>query len=595
MQALFLHYIGITWSVTLKQALWDLFDSVWKMGALLSSEERGRRQFYLGERIGQVDNVESERRRTYRKYFFMSHLPASVTDDANGYDADPDDVEEGGPQHKTSHQIKQRLLRQLATEIHIGRSLDGEVAVIQSDLQWYATGLPHSTLSALMRFIGVPEVWTTFFTKFLEAPLNMGPTLENSTPGVRVRKRGIPIAHALEVFFGELVLFFMDLAVNQEASMLLFRQHDDLWLCGPPQKCAKAWRTMQSFAKVMGVEFNKYKTGSVYLTSGEKIKDEEVLNSFPEGTVAVDFLQLSPETGNWVINEEPVNAHVRQLQKQLAACTSVLSWVQTWNSCIGRFFEGTFGAPANCLGRAHVDNIVKIHKSMQQFLFSGEHGTAKSVAEHLKQWISKSFGFTDVPDAFLFMPEQFGGLGLRNPFNSLFLVHGQFPETPEQKMQDFFKLEREEYKARKAEFDALGKTGRRRRFRSIYPVSDRDSGSRQSPKGDLDSFMTFEDFTQWRESESHLLRWAYDDLRAVPRKKDIMLSADVKGALDGLAESQPDLSPYKLDSEKKWIVQLHSVELFQQCGGLTLVDKSLLPLGVLTVLKNRKVAWQMVL
>ncbi|KAL9110704.1 MAG: hypothetical protein Q9187_008013, partial [Circinaria calcarea] len=431
LQALFLHYIGITWSVALKQALWGLFDSIWKMGAPLSSEERGRRQFYLGERIDQAErayDVESERRRTYREDFFMSHLPTSIMDDTNGYDADPDDVEEGGSQQKTSHQIKQQLLRQLATEIHIGRSLDGEVAVIQSDLEWYATGLPHSTLSAVMRFIGVPEVWTAFFTKFLEAPLNMGPALENSTPGVRIRKRGIPIAHALEVFFGELVLFFMDLAVNQEASMLLFRQHDDLWLCGPPQKCAKAWRTMQSFAKVMGVEFNRHKTGSVYLTSGGKIKDEE------KELLQVDFLQLSPETGNWVINEEPVDVHARQLQKQLAACTSVLSWVQTWNSCIGRFFGSTFGEPANCLGRAHVDNILETHKRMQQFLFSGENGTAKSVAEHLKQWISKRFGFTDVPDAFLFMPEQFGGLGLRNLFNSLFLVHGEFPQTPEQKI-----------------------------------------------------------------------------------------------------------------------------------------------------------------
>ncbi|KAL9116745.1 MAG: hypothetical protein Q9187_006726 [Circinaria calcarea] len=335
--------------------------------------------------------------------------------------------------------------------------------------------------------------------------------------------------------------YFMDLAVNQEASMLLFRQHDDLWLCVPPQKCAKAWRTMQSFAKVMGVEFNKHKTGSVYLTSGGKIKDKEVLNSFPEGTVAVDFLQLiSPETGNWVINEEPVDAHVRQLQKQLAACTSVLSWVQTWNSCIGRFFGSTFGEPANCLGRAHVDNILETHQRMQQFLFSGENGTAKSVAEHLKQWISKRFGFTNVPDAFLFMPEHFGGLGLRNPFNSLFLVHGQFPKTPEQKMQEFFEQEREAYKATKATFDALGETGRRHRFRSIYPAGDGDSDSRQFPGGDLDSFMTFEDFTHWRDSESHLLWRVYKDLREVPRKKDIWLSADVNGALRRLAESQSE-------------------------------------------------------
>lgn len=590
LQALFLHFIGTTWSVALKGTLCVLFNAMWISGTPMPSEERERRRFYLGEssQHPSICNVAAKRCNSYSEDFFMSHLPSSISIHSSGYDAEPDDS-----QNKTSHQIKQSLLRHLATEIHVGRYLDDEVAIIQSDLQWYATGLPHSTLIAVMRFIGVPEVWISFFTKFLEAPLNMGPSVEGLAPAdrVRIRKRGIPIAHALEVFFGELVLFFMDLAVNQEAETFLYRQHDDLWLCGPPQKCAKAWQTMQQFAKVMGVEFNKHKTGSAYLTRGERSHNEEVLNVLPKGPVAVDFLRLSPESGRWIINQELVDAHVKQLQKQLAACTSVLSWVQTWNSCIGRFFGSTFGEPANCFGSAHVDNIMETHMEMQRFLFSGENGGAKSVTEHLKRWMSDSFGVTDIPDAFLLMPEEFGGLGLRDPFNSLFLVRDQLPQNPQHYLTKFSKEEIEAYKAAKIDFDALGETGRRRRFQSIYPSENGVSTHKHFPDGDLDTFMTFEDFTSWRESKSVALWRAYTDLLGVPEPKNITLSADVKGALRRLAKSQfSDPAPGDL-----WIVQLYSRELFEQCGGLVLVDKSLLPLGVMTVMRTRKVAWQMVL
>jgi hypothetical protein len=57
----------------------------------------------------------------------------------------------------------------------------------------------------------------------------------------------------------------------------------------------------------------------------------------------MNFLILDPSSGLWTINEEHVQQHVKQLQKQLAGSKSVLEWVNTWNSCVGRFFSYTFG------------------------------------------------------------------------------------------------------------------------------------------------------------------------------------------------------------------------------------------------------------
>ena len=104
--------------------------------------------------------------------------------------------------------------------------------------------------------------------------------------------------------------------------------------------------------------------------------------------------------------------------------------------------------------------------------------------------------------------------------------------------------------------------------------------------------LSFEEFTRFRESTSVSLHRAYTRLMSVPFKQDIGLTQEVKHELRQL-ENQ--LKSRLLDSEKKWMVQLHAGELFERCGGLSLVDKCFLPLGVLTMMRGKKVTWQMVL
>ena len=137
------------------------------------------------------------------------------------------------------------------------------------------------------------------------------------------------MAHATEKFIGELVLFVMDLVVNRETGMLLYRLHDDIFLVGEPERCAKAWEALGAFAKVMGLDFNMHKTGSVYLTDGTKKPNPKVSSILPSGTVQIGHLTLDAESGEWVIDQKQVGEHVAQLKLQLAASGSVLGWVQT--------------------------------------------------------------------------------------------------------------------------------------------------------------------------------------------------------------------------------------------------------------------------
>ncbi|CZR69054.1 uncharacterized protein PAC_18955 [Phialocephala subalpina] len=601
LDAIFLHYIGMSWSVGMKSILCEIGDrpGFWKHHVNIPQKVKDCRRYFLGEyRFGEEagGSVEKARQDMYRKDFFLSQLPSSVTEGSGGYD-DEDDAESDGwdavpsnPGKKSPKQVKQQLLRIMATEVELQKSINGRVAVVQSDFQWFGTSISHSSIYAVLRFVGMDEKWISFFRKFLEAPLNMGPVSDQDEQ-VRIRKRGVPMAHALEKFFGELVLFFMDLAVNQEAAMLLYRFHDDLWLVGEPERCTRAWETMQQFSTVMGLELNKSKTGSVFLTKEDELsyEDSELVARLPVGPVAIGFLNLDPESTDWVIDQKQVDAHVRQLSKQLAKAPNVLSWVQTWNSCIGRFFSHTFGEPANCFGRAHVDGILETYKRMQDDIFPGSNA-----CKYLKGLIEERFSVTDIPDAFIFLPESLGGLGVRNPFISPFLVRDNVCESPSKLMEGFLKREAEAYHTCKREFEELSPQGRKRRLRIIY-TDEYGEGDPSAVLEDADTFMSMKEFISVRESTSPELHSAWEELMEVPHKKEIVASSEVMQSLRSLTFSQPELRGNGMESEIRWILQMHEKELTEKCGGTSIVEKNLLPLGILTILRKKKVAWQMVL
>ncbi|RDW89164.1 hypothetical protein BP6252_01196 [Coleophoma cylindrospora] len=593
LQAIFLHCIGMSWSSWTKKTLSDTFlrKSIWKHKMDIPRKVRDRRRYYLGEYEGRTQHgIEEIRHTIYKKDFFLSQLPSSVYEGAGGYDDDEEELsDDNTEERKSPKEIKQQLLRQIASEMHLRLAMEGEFAVVQSDFQWFGTSISHTTISAVLRFIGVSDEWIAFFKKFLEAPLNMAPVSDNSeSSSARIRKRGVPMAHALEKFFGELVLFFMDFSVNQRAEMLLYRFHDDLWLCGQPEKCAKAWNVMEEFSAVMGLEFNQKKTGSVYISKDSTggTKKRRFTDALPEGPVSVGLLMLH-SSGEWMIDQAQVDAHVAQLQKQLSQCESILSWVQTWNSCIGRFFSHTFGEPAHCFGMSHVDRILETYRKMQETLFQGSN-----VTTHLKTIMKERFRIDDIPDAFIYLPEQLGGLGLLNPFISPFLFRDTVTPIPDARLRKAITQSRTDYNKAKRIFGFLSKQERHRRLRQLYPGEFDVANIADT---ELDRFFSYEEFVQYDESINPDLAYAYKDLMTLPVKKDIIMSRRITEAVDTIAVIQPELNQATLSSEIKWILTFYERELFERCGGLSIIEKNLLPLGILKILRKRRVAWQMVL
>lgn len=592
LQSMLVHYIGVKLCVNAKEELKYWLDRLMIPDCSIPQEERDVRKFYLNHAFkepGSYYTLQSQLQTTYWDDIFLSQLPNSVKD-TGGYDDEDDDSKDTTNNKKSWLQIKQQLLHHIASKILIDRKVYDDVAVVQTDLQWFATSIPHSTVYAVLKFCGLTDKWITWFRAYLEVPLNMTKAAGGEQE-IRKRKRGIPISHALEKYLGEMILVFLDIAVKREADLLLYRMHDDIMLCGPTAQCEKAWATMQKFVQIMGLEFNNKKTGSISLNATSSKKAQ-----LPDGDVAVDFLKLSSDQGLWVIDNDQVDAHIKQLKKQLDESEDILSFVRTYNSCIGRFFGHTFGLPAHCLGHKHVKDILHTHHRIQEELF-GQDGVTAVLKEKLQSLLKSDESLPDlqITDSFIHNPILLGGLGVTNPFIPLLLVASDLSKTsPDQRVADFLEDEKKNYGVQKRLFEYETLSSRKKRRTKILENDKLDEDDEEI--FDLDNFFSFEEYIKNREWTSPQLLNLYNSLVASPEASPVNVSTRVKEDLKRLtAEGAKQVSFDELTTEEKYKVQMFSDEMFKTFGTVGIVDRELAPLGVMKAVMGEKVTWQMVL
>lgn len=246
----------------------------------------------------------------------------------------------------SSQNTLHHLLHVLAAEIILKKKQGGDLSVVRSDFRWFGPSLPHSTMFAVLSFLGVSDRWVNIFRRILEAPIKFA---EDGPDGkVQIRKRGIPIGGPLGVMLGEMPLFCLDFAFNQITDgARLYRLYDDFWFWGDEQSCVEGWKVVSDFTKLTGLEINEDKTGSVTI-GGSTWKI--VNKGLPSGDVKWGFLKLDSVTGKFVIDPESVDQHIEHLRGQLASCESVFEWIRTWNIYGVRFFSNNFGPPAHAFG-----------------------------------------------------------------------------------------------------------------------------------------------------------------------------------------------------------------------------------------------------
>ncbi|KAK3326895.1 hypothetical protein B0H66DRAFT_171409 [Apodospora peruviana] len=556
--------------------------------------------------------VESPRR-------MLHSLEQEVDDDDGDRESEDDDDENDDDVPKSRMKLKQKLLHILATEIAINTGRDdgtGELTAIHSSFEDWNPLLPHQTVLTVLRFFGMSETWLSFFKQFLEAPIKfMGdsdsnnPAPTNTTTPPRVRRRGTPASHVLSDVFGETTLFCLDFAMNQstKGKQHLWRVFDDFWFWSPDHQVAvQAWKTVQEFVQVTSTVIDLDKTGTVRITgsSGKRTNKLPVIDkSLPEGQIRWGFLHLSPVSGRFEIDQAMVDHHINELRTQLDSpknAKSVFAFIQTWNTYASRFFTSNFGKPANCFGRAHVDQMLATHERIQRDVFSSGMGgmvdPSGSVVDHIKKTLRSRFGIADVPDGYLFFPVELGGLELQSPFIPLLLIRDAVLEDGSKSLQK---------KLAEAEQAAYQKS--RLAFHNGYTAVQRADLDEPNwvpdNQEERDNFMSFEEYTRYREEFSfsyngYQVDQAFDELMESPAQQGVGLDKVRIGAALEKLNMQPDLQAIKgghfsaMAVYWAWIVTMYGPEVVERFGGLNIVDPGLLPMGMVSLLRERKVTWQ---
>ena len=643
LQAIFLQYLGIKWSVFFKQAFtrFAKSDGAWtSSSAEISKLDKRRREYFLGPQ-DKGGSIQVRRRQLYRARYLVSqllHTPDQQTEvDEGDEEADygrmqvqqapqapvqsfsmsvnpgpaarrgghakmasttatkrarrvamdnhgEEDDDENAPGDRLSNpmEAKQALLHLLSTEILINKHLYGDFTCCRADFEQWNTRLPHSSVIAVLHFFGISTKWLTFFRTFMEAPL----AFSGEEP--RLRKRGIPSSHALSDVLGEVVLFCADFAVNQGTNgKHLYRLYDDFWFWSSDhQTCVTAWGTMQRFAKVMGVTINDRKAGTVRISqSGTPGKIDA---SLPKGEIRWGFLYLDPKSGRFLIDSKMVDAHVKELQHQLTDKTSIFAWTKAWNTYANTFFTTNFGRPAYCYGRDHIDMILATLERAQRTIFARDDHT--SVVESIKTRLAERFGVEDVPDGYVFFPIELGGLEVLSPFIGLLQIRDAVPAKPQNLLDEFTEAEKEAYRNAKMAFDK----GEGWRYSRDEPDWRPD---------DPDTFMTFEEFTRYREEYgtdySKDLQWVFNELMKKPEDQAINASAEAMTALNHLHQSSSGVMNaagingnwHSMTSYWKWVAEIYGREIIGKFGGLSIVDAGLLPIGMVSLFRSGRVKW----
>jgi hypothetical protein len=158
----------------------------------------------------------------------------------------------------------------------------------------------------------------------------------------------------------------------------------------------------------------------------------------------------------------------------------------------------------------------------------------------------------------------------------MFMTYNSTARDPAKIIDRAFEDDREDYERAKESWDSGEHRPTGVNFASIAEGTDTDS----------EAFMSFEEFTRYREEVSRPLRISYEELMECP-SEDVVTSTEALRS--ALSSSSLDKSPYWM-----WIYNLYSRDMMQKFGGqgLQLGERDLLPVGLVDVLMSEKVRWE---
>ncbi|KZM25742.1 uncharacterized protein EKO05_0006074 [Ascochyta rabiei] len=519
---------------------------------------------------GSLDDV---RHAIYMRDFFMSRLP----------------VQDGcRPKFVHTKEIQSSLIKTLAAEIKLRMTFDQQYGCSVVDFNSLASALPHQTVLAVLKFIGVPEAFVDFFARFLAATLNLGPAVRGTPDRVLTRACGVPDRHGLELLFTEAVMFFAELAVSRKTGVHLYRLGAKCYVVGAREQREQALRVLSAFSHHTGLGFENFSTHSEHISIG--------------------FLELT--ANNVSIKSSMVEAYAHRVKTQLSKQSTVYDWIRVWNNSIGNYTSHLFGPLAEVFDQSHLEAIKSAHKRIFDIVLEGS-----SLTDYVKHMLRtrSDFARTCPPltlEAMIYLPQAFGGLGVKNPFVKFNLARKMIAD-PNTIIQGYLDAETSYYEAALRNWSALKPEHISKKLSSIFQNNDEAITAALGADCAIGTFISKESLTTHREYEAFprlpfsllrdvppppppydgnkltphldltyqtLLLEPFDDITASERVKD-----DVRS--HGSRKRWDQLSP-----EDKWVLQLYGDDCLERYGTLEMWFEKCIPMYCMSVVRG--VIWE---
>ncbi|XP_037042493.1 uncharacterized protein LOC119078878 isoform X2 [Bradysia coprophila] len=597
--ALFLQYVGVQWAAYFKGQFMKIYES--KIFAEIfchdDSIEGKRKEFhqstFLSALPDSMQSQDSQQQEEYAKVESRSYAapmmmmqcaaPSGLFGAANDVQSDcsyappPQMVRKKASKPRRivkpdpDIDFKQAFLHTLSTEIRLHQVIRKEkpLVVVQADLESFGPSVVHDAALIALEYFGVSKEWLEFFKKFLQPRVSL---VENEAPALVVR--GVPTSHTLSSLFGETLLFLLDLLVNQKCNgMRIYRISDEFWFWdNVEENVAKAWNTMNTYGKMVGLKVKEDRSGSVSIYSDEALKKLEPSKTvicgpspLPQRNIHWGYLELH-SNGIFKIDQDAITKFLDEMRALLDKSECVLEWINVFNKYLA-FFVRNFGKCALVSGKQHLDQIVTSLGMIYTGLFGSENGNP---VEKLKSRFEK-LREADIVDVWVYWPLERGGLGLVNPFIGIMSLREAYVDINDD--DHFTKLPLQD----KVNWEAIieeherryGKIGEARTVKLSYPVP---------PK-----VPTWDEYLAKRETE--LRHWydRYVRLLERPGPKVISIS-DKYWTLDSpLPDAEID-SNYLM-----WLFAYYETQLVLHFGSVKFINSKLLPMSMIANIQKSKV------
>jgi hypothetical protein len=652
LQALFLHFIGVKWSVFFKEAFTAFSDFTGAWTSLqkdITELDQKRRDYFLGP-TSKTPSVQSKRQSLYKASYFMSQLLDSVDQEVV--------IDEGDEEANYEPDKKRRRIGQTARGITGGEALriqlatraarrsvvrpQGKVGGVEMDLEEddeeedegydeedmaSKPKNPMESKQSLLHLLSTEILVNTRFNGELTCIRSefdsWNPSLPHSTIysvltflGVsekwlsffrkfleaplkfisdgddaqpRICKRGVPGSHTLSDVLGEVILFCMDFSVNQNTEGgQLYRMQGDFWFWSPDHH--KCVKAWSTITRFAEI-------AGVTLNGG-KSGTVRIMHQKDAANVDIDKSLPKGEIRWGFLRLNPASGRFEIDQTMVDSHIDELQHqLEDKTRCIFSWVQAwnTYAATFFTTNFGKPANCFgQQHVDMMLGTLARvqrkifSKDGTDSVVEYLKATLQKRFGLTDIPDGYIFFPTELGGLELQSPLVDPLQIRDGLPSDPSHLLDDFLEAEAEAYRTAKTRFEK----GQVKRYtlKDIYFVPN-----------DANTFMSLEEFTRYRE-EFHYeydgqLCDVFTKLLEQPSKEIIEASAEVMTGLNvmnknGLTEKAGITGNWRrMTPYWKWVVQTYGPEIMERFGGLNVVDNWLLPIGIISELRSGPVKW----